>query len=163
MTDFDLVVRNGTVVTSNRRREVDIGVIDGRIASISRRGGLSGTGDEEIDATGHYVLPGVIDGHVQFREPGMEYKEDWMTGSRAAVMGGVTTVLDMPNTIPQTSTPEGARVKQGPSRAWSSASRLSLASPSVAFRHRMTARCSTACAPSRALACASGSTPRTTT
>ena len=112
MADFDLVVRNSTVVTSNRRREVDIGVIDGRIASISRRGGLSGTGDEEIDATGRYVIPGVIDGHVHFREPGMEYKEDWLTGSRAAVMGGVTTVLDMPNTIPQTSTPEGARVKQ---------------------------------------------------
>ena len=112
MADFDLVVRNGTLVTSNRRREVDIGVIDGRIASISRRGGLSGTGDEEIDATSRYVLPGVIDGHVHFREPGMEYKEDWMTGSRAAVMGGVTTVLDMPNTVPQTSTPEGARVKQ---------------------------------------------------
>ena len=112
MADFDLVVRNGTVVTSNRRREVDIGIIDGRIASISRRGGLSGTGDEEIDATGRYVLPGVIDGHVHFREPGMEYKEDWLTGSRAAVMGGVTTVLDMPNTVPPTSTPETARAKQ---------------------------------------------------
>jgi len=112
MPDFDLVVRNGTVVTSNRRREVDIGVIDGRIASISRRGGLSSTGDEEIDATGRYVLPGVIDGHVHFREPGLEYKEDWLTGSRAAVMGGVTTVLDMPNTVPPTSTPEAARAKQ---------------------------------------------------
>jgi allantoinase len=112
MADFDLVVRNGTIVTSTRRREVDIGINDGVIAAISRRDGLIGTGDEEIDATGRYVLPGVIDGHVHFREPGMEYKEDWMTGSRAAVMGGVTTVLDMPNTIPQTSTPEGARVKK---------------------------------------------------
>ena len=58
------------------------------------------------------MLPGVIDGHVHFREPGMEYKEDWMTGSRAAVMGGVTTVLDMPNTIPQTKNVEGALVKK---------------------------------------------------
>lgn len=112
MADFDLVVRNGTVVTSNRRREVDIGITDGRIASIARRDGLSGTGDKEIDATGRYVLPGVIDGHVHFRDPGFEYKEDFGTGSRAAVMGGVTTVLDMPNTNPQTKNPEGALIKK---------------------------------------------------
>ncbi len=66
---------------------------------------------DELDATGTFVLPGVIDGHVHFREPGMEQEEDWLTGSRAAVMGGVTTVLDMPNTIPPTSTLELARHK----------------------------------------------------
>jgi len=112
MDDFDLIVRNGTIVTGTRRREVDIGVHDGRISAIVRRGGLGGTGAEEIDATGRYVLPGVIDGHVHFREPGMEHEEDWLTGSRAAVMGGVTTVLDMPNTVPPTSSPEAARAKQ---------------------------------------------------
>ena len=57
-------------------------------------------------ASGQYVLPGVIDGHVHFREPGLEHKEDFGSGSRAAVMGGVTTVLDMPNTLPTTSTPD---------------------------------------------------------
>src|SRR5207244_13487938 len=59
-----------------------------------------------LDASGRYVLPGVIDGDVQFREPGLEYKEDFRSGSRAAVMGGVTTILDMPNTLPTTSTAE---------------------------------------------------------
>jgi allantoinase len=112
MAEFDLVVRNGTVVTASGRREADIGVNDGRISAIEERGHLPGTGQDEIDASGRYVLPGVIDGHVHFREPGMEYKEDWMTGSRAAVMGGVTTVLDMPNTIPQTKNIEGARIKK---------------------------------------------------
>ena len=53
-----------------------------------------------LDATGLHVLPGVIDGHVHFREPGLEQKGDWLTESRAAVMGGVTTALEMPNTVP---------------------------------------------------------------
>ena len=56
-------------------------------------------------------MPGVIDGHVHFREPGLEHEETWLTGSRAAVMGGVTTVLDMPNTVPPTDTVERARAK----------------------------------------------------
>jgi dihydroorotase len=108
----DLIVRNGTVVSSAGRSEADVAIRDGRFAAIEPRGQLDATATNEIDAAGRFVLPGVIDGHVHFREPGFEYKEDWLTGSRAAVMGGVTTVLDMPNTNPQTSTPEGARVKQ---------------------------------------------------
>src|SRR5436190_8942969 len=112
MAEFDLVVRNGTVITSGGRRDADIGVRAGRIAAIEPRGALGGSGADEVDASGNYLLPGVIDGHVHFRDPGMEYKEDFMTGSRAAVMGGVTTVLDMPNTIPQTKNVEGARIKK---------------------------------------------------
>jgi allantoinase len=112
MADFDLVVRNGTVVTSEGRREADVGIRDGKFAAIEPRGQLGGTGADEIDATGRYVLPGVIDGHVHFRDPGFEYKEDFGTGSRAAVMGGVTTVLDMPNTMPQTKNVEGAQIKK---------------------------------------------------
>src|SRR3712207_6266283 len=102
MADFDLVIRNGVVVTSGGRRDADIGVRDGRIAAIEPRGQLGGTGADEIDASGRHVLPGVIDGHVHFRDPGLTYKEDFGTGSRAAVMGGVTSVLDMPNTNPPT-------------------------------------------------------------
>ncbi|MEA2623926.1 MAG: dihydroorotase, partial [Chloroflexota bacterium] len=108
----DLIVRNGTVVTSDGRQESDIAVRDGRIVEIAPRGELDARAAEEVDASGRYVLPGVIDGHVHFREPGFEYKEDWLTGSRAAVMGGVTTVLDMPNTNPQTKDPQGALIKK---------------------------------------------------
>jgi allantoinase len=107
-----LVVRNGTVVTSDETREVDIAIEDGEFVEIAPRGELDATGADEVDATGLYVLPGVIDGHVHFREPGYEYKEDWTHGSTAAVMGGVTTVLDMPNVIPLTSNVEGAQIKR---------------------------------------------------
>jgi dihydroorotase len=108
---FDLIVRNGAVVTAVVDRSVDIGIRDGRFAALSERGTLDGESADEIDATGLQLLPGVIDGHVHFREPGFEYKEDWLTGSRAAVMGGVTTVLDMPNTQPPTRGADDARQK----------------------------------------------------
>jgi allantoinase len=109
---LELIVRNGTVVTGTGRFDADIGVAEGRIALIAEPGGLSSRGVDEIDARGLFVLPGVIDGHVHFREPGLEYKEDWGSGSRAAVMGGVTTVLEMPNTRPPTSTAELVEAKQ---------------------------------------------------
>jgi dihydroorotase/allantoinase len=107
----DLIVRNGTVVTPAGRGEQDIAVEDGRIVAIARRGGLALRASREVDATGRHVLPGVIDGHVHFRDPGLTDKEDFRTGSRAAVMGGVTTVLDMPNTRPLTDSAEHAQVK----------------------------------------------------
>lgn len=75
---------------------VDIQIEGGVIVKIGR----PLTGGEEIDAQHGTTLPGVIDAHVHFREPGGEHKEDWSTGSTAAVSGGVTTVLDMPNTDP---------------------------------------------------------------
>ena len=72
--------------------------------SIAEIGPLSGaaSADEKIDCTGLHVLPGVIDSQVHFREPGLEHKEDLETGSRAAVLGGVTAVFEMPNTKPLT-------------------------------------------------------------
>lgn len=111
LENFDLIVRNGTVVVGDARREVDVGIRDGRFAALAERGTLAGAGAAEIDATGRHVLPGAIDGHVHFREPGFEQKEDWLTGSRAAVMGGVTTVLEMPNTQPPTRAASDARAK----------------------------------------------------
>jgi dihydroorotase len=117
MADFDLVVRNGTVVRSGGRDEQDIGVRDGAIVALEPGGALAGTGTVEIDATGQYVLPGLIDAHVHFREPGAEHEETWLTGSRAAVMGGVTTVLEMPNTVPPTDRAARAREKVAIARA----------------------------------------------
>lgn len=107
----DLVVRNATLVGSSGRSESDIAIDEQRFVVVEPRGELRVRGTTEIDATGLHALPGVIDGHVHFREPGLEHEETWLTGTRAAVMGGVTTVLDMPNTIPPTDTVERAVAK----------------------------------------------------
>jgi dihydroorotase len=99
---FDLIVRNGTVATPNGFAPGDVGVRDGKIAAI---GSLSGANSAEtFDAKGLHVLPGVIDSQCHFREPGNEHKEDLESGSRAAVLGGVTAVFEMPNTAPPTTT-----------------------------------------------------------
>jgi dihydroorotase len=97
---FDLVLRGASVVNHDGEGVRDIGIRDGRIAAL---GALdSAAAAETIDARGLHVLPGVIDTQVHFREPGLEHKEDLETGSRAAVLGGVTAVFEMPNTKPLT-------------------------------------------------------------
>ncbi|MCX5512319.1 dihydroorotase [Kaistia algarum] len=97
---FELLFRNGTVVNQDGTGTRDIAVAGGRIVAIGdidpRRAG------RVVDCTGLHILPGVIDSQVHFREPGAEHKEDLETGSRAAVLGGVTTVFEMPNTKPTT-------------------------------------------------------------
>ncbi|CAN5432738.1 allantoinase [soil metagenome] len=100
-TGYDLVVRGGTIVTPQRLIRADLAVKDGAVCAIGT--GLA-NGDNEVDASERYILPGIVDAHVHFREPGMVYKEDFGTGSRAAAIGGVTTVFDMPNTVPPVAT-----------------------------------------------------------
>lgn len=101
---YDLIVRGGEVANHAGRGMADVGVIDGKIAFI---GDLSQASAGEIfDATGLTVLPGVIDTQVHFREPGLEWKEDLETGSRAAALGGVVAVFEMPNTNPNTTDPD---------------------------------------------------------
>jgi len=97
---FDLIVRGGEVVNHAGRGMADVGVRDGRIVTVGDLGQASAA--EVFDARGLTVLPGVIDSQVHFREPGLEWKEDLETGSRAAVLGGVTAVFEMPNTEPAT-------------------------------------------------------------
>jgi dihydroorotase len=99
---FDLVIRGGYVATPSGIASADIGVRGGRIAAIGALG--SDTAATEFDARGLHALPGVIDSQVHFREPGNEHKEDLESGSRAAVLGGVTAVFEMPNTQPPTTT-----------------------------------------------------------
>jgi dihydroorotase len=100
MDSFDLLIRGGICATPNGIAAADIGVKGGKIAAI---GTLAGAKAAEIfDAKGLHVLPGVIDTQVHFREPGGEAKEDLESGSRAAVLGGVTAVFEMPNTNPPT-------------------------------------------------------------
>jgi dihydroorotase len=96
---FDLILVHGTVVNHDGIAERDIGVKDGRITAIGR---IEGSAPEIVDCTGLHVLPGVIDTQVHFREPGLEHKEDLESGSRAAILGGVTAVFEMPNTDPPT-------------------------------------------------------------
>ena len=96
---YDLVIRGGTAVLPAGVIACDIGVREGRIAGL---GSIpAGQGGQEIDATGLTVLPGMIDTQVHFREPGGEHKEDLATGSKAAVLGGITGVFEMPNTTPR--------------------------------------------------------------
>jgi dihydroorotase len=100
--NFDLLIKGGIAATPNGIAEADVGVVGGRIVAI---GALAGAKAAEVfDAKGLHVLPGVIDTQVHFREPGNEHKEDLETGSRAAVLGGVTGVFEMPNTAPPTTT-----------------------------------------------------------
>ncbi|MGH6888688.1 MAG: dihydroorotase [Rhizomicrobium sp.] len=97
---YDLVIRGGTVAGPMGIEAADIGVREGRIAAI---GVLRGeTAAEIFEAKALHVLPGVIDTQVHFREPGNEHKEDLESGSRGAVLGGVTAVFEMPNTYPPT-------------------------------------------------------------
>ena len=97
---FDVILKGGIVVNHDGVGVRDIGVSDGRIMEIGDLG--SASADETIDCFGLTILPGVIDTQVHFREPGAEHKEDLESGSRAAVLGGVTAVFEMPNTDPQT-------------------------------------------------------------
>lgn len=110
---FDTIIKGGTIVNHDGRARADVGIRDGKIAGI---GDLSAaSAGEVIEASGLHVLPGVIDTQVHFREPGADWKEDLETGSRAAVLGGVTAVFEMPNTKPTTSTAEALadKVKRG--------------------------------------------------
>ncbi|MGV1015446.1 MAG: dihydroorotase, partial [Methyloceanibacter sp.] len=101
---FDLVFKGATVVNQDGASEADIGVRDGRIAAIGAIKKKQAA--ETVDVTGLHILPGVIDTQVHFREPGLEHKEDLETGSRSAVLGGVTAVFEMPNTKPATTSAE---------------------------------------------------------
>jgi dihydroorotase len=97
---YDLLLKGGTIVNQDGVGVRDVGVANGKIAQI--RSIEASKAGKVIDCTGLHVLPGVIDSQVHFREPGLEHKEDLETGSRAAVLGGVTSVFEMPNTKPLT-------------------------------------------------------------
>jgi dihydroorotase len=101
---YDLLLKNGILVTSHGSFAADVAVKDGKIALIAAPGSSAGGSavDEVSDVRGKFILPGVIDAHVHFREPGLTAKEDFETGSRAAACGGVTMAADMPNTLPVT-------------------------------------------------------------
>ncbi|MBQ8250019.1 MAG: dihydroorotase [Clostridia bacterium] len=106
---FDLMITNvRRVRLSNGSSEIcTVAVKDGRIAAIAPRGEtVDFTADKVIDGSGRFIIPGMIDLHVHLREPGFEYKEDIVSGSKCAAAGGVTSVFAMPNTKPATDSTE---------------------------------------------------------
>jgi dihydroorotase len=104
---YDLILKGGTVVNHDGEGVRDVAVRAGKIAAI----GEVGSAAEIIDCRGLHVLPGVMDTQVHFREPGPTHKEDLESGSRSAVMGGVTAVFEMPNTDPPTTNAEALNEK----------------------------------------------------
>lgn len=106
---FDTILKGATIVNHDGIGARDIGIRGGRIAAIGSLG--TNSAGEVIDCTGLHILPGVVDSQVHFREPGLEHKEDLETGSRAAVLGGVTAVFEMPNTKPLTTSAEALEDK----------------------------------------------------
>ncbi|MES2537061.1 MAG: allantoinase AllB [Pseudomonadota bacterium] len=107
----DLVIRNARVVSPEGIIDASVAILGERIVAIGDDGMMPPT-RAEFNAAGLYLLPGAIDSHVHFREPGYTHKEDWETGTAAAACGGVTTVFEMPNTNPPTGTLEALRLKQ---------------------------------------------------
>jgi dihydroorotase len=110
---YDLILKGGIVVNHDGEGARDLGIRAGKFAAI---GDLTrASAGETIDCKGLHLLPGVIDSHVHFREPGLTHKEDLETGSRGAVLGGVTAVFEMPNTDPATTTAEAIadKVRRG--------------------------------------------------
>ena len=106
------IITGGNIVNEGRVQKGTVVIENGRISEVSTRTDYPlQPEDEVIDATGCYVLPGVIDDHVHFREPGLTQKGDIDTESRAAAAGGVTSFFDMPNCVPQTTTLEALEEK----------------------------------------------------
>ena len=87
----DLVIENCTIVTPEGRQDGGVAVRDGKIAAVGTPADLP-SAETVVDAGGNYLVPGIIDSHIHNREPGLEYKEDWETATRAAAAGGVTAV-----------------------------------------------------------------------
>ena len=99
----DLVIHGGTVVSPDAAIAASVAIKDGAVVAVGTDAAMPPAA-ETLDARGLHVLPGAIDVHVHFRDPGYPHKEDWATGTAAAAFGGVTTVFDMPNTLPPTGT-----------------------------------------------------------
>ena len=100
------IIRNATIVNEGRSFVGSLVIEDEMIQSVLEGDDSTQPYENEIDATGLYLFPGVIDEHVHFREPGLDYKADIASESRTAAAGGITSYMDMPNTVPQTVTIE---------------------------------------------------------
>ncbi|MBM77774.1 MAG: dihydroorotase [Crocinitomicaceae bacterium] len=100
---YSTVIRNATIVNEGQKFIGDLSIENNFISNV-KQGSINGTFDKEIDATGRILIPGMIDDQVHFREPGLTQKATIYTESRAAISGGITSFMEMPNTIPNTTT-----------------------------------------------------------
>ena len=98
---MDILIKDGKVLINNKLIKKNIIIKNSKIYRITNQAYKA---DEVINAKGKIIFPGIIDSHVHFREPGLTHKEDFLSGSMASAKGGITTILDMPNTIPPTTT-----------------------------------------------------------
>lgn len=106
----DLVIHGGTIVSPEAEIRASIAILDGKVHAVGAADAMP-PAREVLDVTGLHILPGAIDVHVHFRDPGYPQKEDFQSGTAAAAFGGVTTVFDMPNTLPTIATPEALAAK----------------------------------------------------
>ena len=106
----DLILAGGKVVSPDAVIDASVAIKDGKILSVGAADAMPAA-RETVDVSGLHVLPGAIDVHVHFRDPGYPHKEDFESGTAAAAFGGVTTVFDMPNTVPTVGTPESLAAK----------------------------------------------------
>ncbi|MBK5194367.1 MAG: amidohydrolase family protein, partial [Flavobacteriaceae bacterium] len=106
-----VLIKNARIVNEGTISEGDVYIVEGIIAEIADSISAKSPDVVIIDAEGNYLLPGLIDDQVHFREPGLTHKETIETGSRAAVAGGITSFIEMPNTLPQTTTIERLQEK----------------------------------------------------
>src|SRR6056300_2046128 len=106
---YDLILKNGTLVNEGQIFASDIAIKGNRIEKIASS--IDVETKSTVDLMGKYVIPGLIDDQVHFREPGLTHKGEVATESRAAIAGGVTSYMEMPNTNPQTTTQEALQEK----------------------------------------------------
>lgn len=106
---MSMLIQNARLINEGKQYEADVFIKDGLIHQIGKN--LTVIADQKIDARGLYLMPGVIDDQVHFREPGLTHKTDIRTASRAAVAGGTTSFMEMPNTKPQTLTQDLLQAK----------------------------------------------------
>src|SRR3977135_3586667 len=112
MTTADLVIRGGKVASPDSVIDASVAIKDGVIVAVGSDAAMP-PAREVLDAQGLHILPGAIDVHVHFRDPGYPHKEDFASGTAAAAFGGVTTIFDMPNTIPPTGSAKELAAKHG--------------------------------------------------
>lgn len=107
---YDLLIKDGNVVFRDDVKRVDIAIQNGKIVAIAER--IEEAADQVVDATGQFVMPGMIDAHVHICEPGRTEWEGFETGTKALAAGGTTTYIDMPlNALPATTTIEALALK----------------------------------------------------
>ena len=113
MNKYDVIIKNGNIVSEDSIQKGDIGILNGKIVEVSSKIEELATANEVINAEGLYILPGLIDIHVHFNEPGRVDWEGFYTGSRSLAAGGVTTFFDMPlNSDPPLIYPDLFKVKK---------------------------------------------------